>query len=221
MPFFRISPRTRRQKIGKKPSDTISNCLIPRDKIQVRLRAFDGRLGLRGDSLGGVSDLVLEVLGSLLGRAILKAASVQEDTGDLDDTDASEEEVHGGEAGIISQLGSPIKQCPGVVWAGEETRDVEGDLQNVTRLDDEAPSGPDGTGGHEGRVLGQGQLLSWTTEVGDTGDDESPLSIEAINVSLVLSFPWNRILLWSLKRGYRAIVKSVVTRYDSTERGHR
>lgn len=87
---------------------------------------------------------------------------VVKDTGNLDDTNASEEEVDGGEANLVSH--GNIK-APG-----------EATIQVVLRRDDHAPAGPDGTGGHKGTVLGQGELLSGALEVGDTGDDECPLS---------------------------------------------
>lgn len=51
-------------------------------------------LGSLLDCLGGVDHFVLDLLGSLSCRAGL-AAFPEEDTGDLDDTDASQEEVHG------------------------------------------------------------------------------------------------------------------------------
>lgn len=62
----------------------------------------------------------------------------------------------------------------------------EQDVQDVTGLDNQTPASPDGTGGHQGTVLGQRQLLSWTVEVGDTGDDKSPLFGE---ISHVRSLP--------------------------------
>lgn len=48
-------------------------------------------------------------------------------------------------------------------------------VQVVARGDDHAPAGPDGAGGHQGAVLREGELLSGTAEVGDTGDDQRPL----------------------------------------------
>lgn len=47
-------------------------------------------------------------------------------------------------------------------------------IQHILGLDNEAPSGPDGTGSHEGEVLSQGQLLSWAKEVGGAGEDHAP-----------------------------------------------
>lgn len=49
------------------------------------------------------------------------------------------------------------------------------DVQNVLWLNDQAPTSPDGTGGGQGSVLGQGEGLGWAPEVGDTGEDECPL----------------------------------------------
>jgi hypothetical protein len=48
-------------------------------------------------------------------------------------------------------------------------------VQNVTGLDDHAPASPDGTSTHQSSVLGEGELLGGTSEVGDTGDDQTPL----------------------------------------------
>lgn len=48
-------------------------------------------------------------------------------------------------------------------------------IQDVTGLDNQTPASPDRTGGHQCAVLGQRELLSWAVEVGNTGDDESPL----------------------------------------------
>lgn len=48
-------------------------------------------------------------------------------------------------------------------------------LQDVTGLDDHAPAGPDGSGAHQGGVLGEGELLRRTGEIGHTGDNEAPL----------------------------------------------
>lgn len=48
-------------------------------------------------------------------------------------------------------------------------------VQDVTGLDDQAPTSPDGTSTHQSSVLGEGELLGGTGEVGDTGDDKTPL----------------------------------------------
>lgn len=53
--------------------------------------------------------------------------------------------------------------------------EVDGGEQVVLGLDDEAPAGPDETGGGQGAVLLQGELLGRAGEVGDTGEDEGPL----------------------------------------------
>lgn len=47
--------------------------------------------------------------------------------------------------------------------------------QHVLGLDDEAPTRPDQTGAHEGEVLRKGQLLSGSSEIGNTCQDKSPL----------------------------------------------
>jgi len=59
------------------------------------LGLLDGTLGGVGNSLDRVRGLVLQFLSSLDGTALL-AALPQEDTGDLDGTNASKEEVNGG-----------------------------------------------------------------------------------------------------------------------------
>lgn len=48
-------------------------------------------------------------------------------------------------------------------------------IQDVTGLDDQTPASPDGTSTHQSSVLGEGELLGGTGEVGDTGDDKTPL----------------------------------------------
>lgn len=57
--------------------------------------------------------------------------------------------------------------------AAEE--EVDGGEQVVLWLDDETPAGPDGTGGGQGGILCEGELLRWAVEVGDTCDNKSPL----------------------------------------------
>lgn len=63
------------------------------------------------------------------------------DTGDLCSTNDEEEEVNGCKAVVWSVMGRLESQ-------GIET------VQDVLRLDDEAPSCPYGTGGHESKILG-------------------------------------------------------------------
>lgn len=48
-------------------------------------------------------------------------------------------------------------------------------IQNIPGLDDEAPTGPDDARAGQGEVLGEGELLGGTCEVGDAGDNERPL----------------------------------------------
>jgi hypothetical protein len=50
-------------------------------------------------------------------------------------------------------------------------------IQVVLGLDDEAPASPDNTGARQGEVLGEGEVLDGTSEVGDTGKDKSPLQV--------------------------------------------
>lgn len=104
-------------------------------------------------------------------RRPLEAASVQEDSSHLNDTHAAEEEVDGREPAIVSR-GRPQRM------------NVRMHLQQITRLDDEAPSGPDGARGHQSDVLSQRELLCGTLEVGDTGENERPLDILSIVVFL-------------------------------------
>ena len=46
--------------------------------------------------------------------------------------------------------------------------------QIVLGLDDQAPTSPDETGGSQGAVLGERQLLGRARKVGDTCEDETP-----------------------------------------------
>jgi hypothetical protein len=62
---------------------------------------LSGTLSLVGDSLDGGNGLLLELLGGLNGRAVL-AALPQEDTGNLNGTNTSEEEV---------DSGKPVELC--------------------------------------------------------------------------------------------------------------
>lgn len=50
-------------------------------------------------------------------------------------------------------------------------------IQVVLGLDDEAPASPDNTGAGQGKVLGEGEVLDGTSEIGDTGEDKSPLQV--------------------------------------------
>jgi hypothetical protein len=53
--------------------------------------------------------------------------------------------------------------------------EVDSSEEVVLGLDDEAPTSPDDTGASKGKVLGEGELLGRTSEIGDTGKDKSPL----------------------------------------------
>lgn len=57
--------------------------------------ALDSTLDSGGSTLGRLNSLLLDILGGALGGA-LEALAVHVDTGDLDNTNASEEEVDGG-----------------------------------------------------------------------------------------------------------------------------
>lgn len=63
------------------------------------------------------------------------------DTGDLDHSDEPQEEVDCCEAGF--PLLAPFQH---IVWTEEN-------LQDVSWLDDKAPSSPDGTGASKGNIL--------------------------------------------------------------------
>ena len=107
---------------------------------------------------------MLNLLGGFDGTARL-ATLPHEDTCHLNGTDASKEEVHSGE---------PIQWlCLARV---RDSSAVGLHIQDVTGLNDHAPAGPDGTSAHQSSVLGEGELVGGTGEVGDTGDDQAPLS---------------------------------------------
>lgn len=108
-------------------------------------------------------DLLLDFLLDFLNGAsdtLLLRLLPEEDTGDLNDSDESEEEVYGGEA---AQVSGCIKGRYGDV------------VQVVLGLDDQAPTGPDETGAGQGEVLGERELLGRTSEIGNTSEDKSPL----------------------------------------------
>lgn len=107
--------------------------------------------------------------------------------GDLDHADAAEEEVNRGEAAHPLAYGIPREKCTyvcvnlysfrGTLGGERLSRGIgrEGARaasQVVLGGDDHAPSRPDETGGGQGQVLSDGELLDGTSEVGDTGNDE-------------------------------------------------
>lgn len=75
-----------------------------------------------------------------------------------------------------------------MVSIGTDMVGVGENVQNVLRLDDQAPACPDSAGASEGSVLGKGEGLCWACEVGNTSKDEGPL----IRVSCVIKRYWYR-----------------------------
>jgi hypothetical protein len=49
------------------------------------------------------------------------------------------------------------------------------DIHNISRLNNQAPAGPDQTCACEGDVLCEGELFGGPVEVRDAGEDEAPL----------------------------------------------
>lgn len=49
-------------------------------------------------------------------------------------------------------------------------------VHGIAGCDDHTPASPDGTGSHQSSVLGKREFLSGTSKVGDTGEDDSPLT---------------------------------------------
>src|SRR6266498_2290259 len=68
--------------------------------------------------------------------------------------------------------GSPRKG--GWTW-GERCKESLGDVQNVSRLNNQTPSCPDKASSRERDVLCDGELLYWAVKVGDTCEDDCPL----------------------------------------------
>lgn len=64
----------------------------------LNLRLLSSTLRLRHNRLGRTGNIMLQRLGSLHARPF-QATAVHKDTGDLSNTDASQEEVDGGETG--------------------------------------------------------------------------------------------------------------------------
>jgi len=69
-----------------------------------------------------------------------------------------------------------------VKWGilGKETARKGGEggrgyVHDISRLDDQAPSGPDQACAGQGHVLCEGELLRRAVEVRDAGEDETPL----------------------------------------------
>lgn len=69
----------------------------------------------------------------------------------------------------------PVQDTSDLHHTDAAEEEVDSSEQVVLWLDDETPAGPDGTGGGQGAVLSEGELLGWAIEVGNTRDDEGPL----------------------------------------------
>lgn len=59
--------------------------------------------------------------------------------------------------------------------ADETKEEVDGCEQDVSRLDNQAPTSPDQAGTCESSVLCEGELFGWTIKVSDACNDERPL----------------------------------------------
>ena len=57
-------------------------------------------------------------------------------------------------------------------------------VQNVSRFNDETPSGPNYAGGCESDVLGKGETLGWSSKVTNAGEDNAPLSSNQLRCSI-------------------------------------
>lgn len=79
------------------------------------------------------------------------------------------------EGRVVLLAGVVHEDAGGLGGADAEEEEVDGGEEQVTGLDDEAPASPDQTGGGQGGVLGEGEVLCGTSEVGGTGEDETPL----------------------------------------------
>ena len=79
------------------------------------------------------------------------------------------------DSSVVLLVGVVNEDAGGLGSADAEEQEVDGGEEQVARLDDEAPASPDQTGGGQGGVLGEGEVLCGTGEVGGTGEDETPL----------------------------------------------
>jgi hypothetical protein len=79
------------------------------------------------------------------------------------------------ESRIVLLAGVVEENAGGLGGTDAEEQEVDGGEEQVARLDDEAPASPDQTGGGQGGVLGEGEVLCGTGEVGGAGEDETPL----------------------------------------------
>ena len=50
-----------------------------------------------------------------------------------------------------------------------------GNIQDISRLNDQAPPGPDHTSSSESHILGNRELFSWSVEIANACEDETPL----------------------------------------------
>ena len=69
-----------------------------------------------------------------------------------------------------------------------------GGLQNVPRLNDEAPPSPDSACGHESGILSQREGFSRAGKLGDTSEDETPLKDNMVSNGILESLG---LLSWS------------------------
>jgi hypothetical protein len=79
------------------------------------------------------------------------------------------------ESRVVLLAGVVEENAGGLGGTDAEEQEVDGGEEQVARLDDEAPASPDQTGGGQGGVLGEGEVLCGTGEVGGAGEDETPL----------------------------------------------
>jgi len=97
-------------------------------------------------------------------RFTLLTSLIQQNPSHLRQANASKEEIDSGQSSRV--VSRDIED------ALEANRLI---LQYVSRLDDEAPSGPNYTGSREGNILGEGEIFCRSCEVTDTSEDDTPL----------------------------------------------
>lgn len=77
--------------------------------------------------------------------------------------------------GLVLLAGVVHQDASGLGGADAEEQEVDRSEEQVARLDDEAPAGPDQASRGQGGVLRQREVFGRTGEVGGAGENKSPL----------------------------------------------
>lgn len=147
-----------------------------RSSLNRRLSLLNSALRILDDTLRDLPLMLGRLLRLLWERAILNTLMIREDAPNLGSPDAEQEEIHRSQA-VVAEIKSAHSDPASLCVVSRRGRgDGVGNVQDVPRLDDEAPACPDRTGCHQGEVLGQGERLGGAREVGYACEHDTPLS---------------------------------------------